>query len=138
MRTKLDNRSLEVGLTTHNDLRGSLIPGEFGADFPFLVKRFFLISGVPQGEMRGVHAHRECEQLLVCISGSVTVHMDFGPPNMPKKFLLDRPDVALYMPPLVWGQQSHFSADAILLVLASHLYNAEDYIHDYAAFLKLR
>lgn len=134
----MDNPPFEIGLTTHKDLRGSLVPGEFGVDFPFLVKRFFFISGVPEGEMRGVHAHKECEQLLICISGSVTVHMDLGPNNLPLKFVLTRPDAAIYMPKLVWGGQSNFSSNTVLLVLASHLYDPDDYVHDYETFLQMR
>lgn len=117
------------------DDRGSLTVAELGNALPFEVARFFVISGVPVGLARGEHAHRRCEQFLVCLSGSVTTVIDDGADR--RSVILDRPDVGLYMPAMTWGTQRDYSADAILLVLASRRYEVEDYIADYDEFCAL-
>lgn len=130
----LDNMG-KIHLKSHRDSRGTLIPGESGSDFPFQVRRFFLVTGVPQGVVRGEHAHKKCEQLLICVSGSVMVHLDPGPPYPPTRYLLNKKNTAVHIPPLVWGGQSDFSPGSVLLVLASHPYDPDDYIPDYESFL---
>ena len=80
-------------------------------------------------------AHRECEQVLVCVAGSVRAIVDDGTSR--REFLLDSPDVGLYMPPMTWGTQYRYSADAVLVVLASLPYDASDYIRDYDSFLAM-
>lgn len=117
------------------DLRGSLSVGEFGRDLPFAPQRYFLVFGVPSRETRGEHAHRECHQFLVCTHGSVRVLADDGRGR--REFLLDSPDAGLHLPPMTWGTQFQYSPDAVLLVLASHAYDAGDYIRDYDEFLAL-
>jgi len=117
------------------DIRGSLTVGEFGKAVPFAAKRYFLVFDVPSVETRGEHAHRECHQFLVCVRGSVTVLADDG--ERREQFLLDRPDVGFYMPPMTWGTQYKYSPDAVLLVFASHYYDAADYVRDYDEFLAL-
>jgi hypothetical protein len=114
---------------------GSLVVGEVPGSLPFVVRRFFALYGIPQGEARGTHAHRECEQFLVCLRGSVRALVDDG--RRQREIVLDRPDRGLYMPPLTWGTQSEYSADALLMVFASHEYDAADYIEDYQEFLTL-
>lgn len=114
------------------DHRGSLVIGELPNSLPFQPKRFFFISGVPEGEPRGIHAHKECHQFLVCVSGSLNAMADDGETRV--VFRLEASGPGLYMPPLTWGCQYDYSEDAVLLVLASHLYNAADYIHDYTEF----
>lgn len=122
-----------IELSSASDLRGSLIAGEIDRLVPFHVRRFFVIYDVPDSEVRGAHAHRACEQFLVCLKGSVKAIVDDGVNR--EEFILDRPTVGLYMPPMTWGTQYHYSADATLLVLASHDYDPEDYIRDYSDFL---
>lgn len=117
------------------DMRGSLTAGEFGRNVPFETKRYFLVFDVPSVETRGEHAHRECHQFLVCIHGSVSVVADDG--YRRAEFLLDRPEVGLYLPPMTWGIQYRYSPDAVLLVFASHYYDSADYIRDYNEFLQL-
>src|SRR5690606_5093207 len=117
------------------DLRGSLSVGEFGRDLPFVPQRYFLVFGVPSRETRGEHAHRACHQFLVCTHGSVRVLADDGRGR--REFLLDSPDAGLHLPPMTWGTQFQYSPDAVLLVLASHAYDAGDYIRDYDEFLSL-
>jgi acetyltransferase-like isoleucine patch superfamily enzyme len=123
-------------LTRADDLRGSLVAANFEEDLPFVPRRFFTIFGVPSTDVRGAHAHRVCHQLLVCVQGSVTAVVDDGTTR--QEFLLDRPDIGLHMEPMIWGTQYRYSADAVLLVLASHAYDAEDYIRDHEMFLQLR
>lgn len=124
-----------VQLPRLSDIRGSLTVGEFEKAVPFGVKRYFLVFDVPSVETRGEHAHRQCHQFLICIRGSVTVLADDG--KQREQFVLDRPDVGVYMPPMTWGTQYKYSRDAVLLVFASHYYDAGDYIRDYGEFLQL-
>ena len=114
------------------DMRGSLSVGEFAKHLPFEPKRYFLVYGVPSKETRGEHAHRECHQMLFCTHGSLAVVVDDGQTR--EEVVLDTPGVGLYLPPMVWGIQYKYSSDAVLLVLASHEYAAEDYIRDYDTF----
>lgn len=116
------------------DMRGSLSVGEFLRDIPFAPKRYFLVLGVPTAETRGEHAHIACHQFLIAVAGSVAVVADDGTNR--QEFILDRPHVGLYLPPLTWGIQYRYSADAVLLVFASDYYDAEDYIRDYNQFVQ--
>lgn len=117
------------------DIRGSLTVGEFEKSIPFSAKRYFLVFDVPSVETRGEHAHKECHQFLICVRGSVTVLADDG--RCREQFVLDRPDVGFHMPPMTWGTQYRYSPDAVLLVFASHYYDANDYIRNYDEFLQL-
>jgi hypothetical protein len=128
------------GVTLHHlkqvdDLRGNLSVGEFARDIPFAVKRYFIVYGVPSAETRGAHAHRTCHQFLLCVHGSCTVVADDG--ERRQEFQLDRPEIGVHLPPLVWGIQYKYSKDAVLLVFASEHYDAADYVRDYAEFLDL-
>lgn len=115
---------------------GSLIVAELGAGLPFVARRIFTLLEIPPGEARGTHAHRRCEQFLVCMKGSVTAVVDDG--TRREEIVLDSPTKGLYMPALTWGTQYAYSPDALLLVLASDPYDADDYIHDYDEFRVLR
>lgn len=117
------------------DIRGSLTVGEFDRTIPFEVKRYFMVFDVPSIETRGEHAHRLCHQFLICVRGSCALVADDG--NHRQEFLLDRPDVGIHLPPMVWGIQYKYSADAVLLVYASHYYDSADYIRNYADFRQL-
>ena len=114
------------------DLRGKLTAGECVNQVPFPPLRYFLVFDVPGKDVRGEHAHRLCHQFLVCVRGSVAVVADDG--RTSEEFVLDSPDLGLYIPPMVWAVQYRYSADAMLLVLASHHYDPADYIRDYAQF----
>lgn len=118
------------------DLRGALTACEMESDLPFQPKRFFLVHNVPSTESRGSHAHKECHQILFCVSGQVRAIVDDG--IVRHEFLLDSPSKGLYMPPMIWGTQYEYSAHAVLLVLASHSYDPADYIRDYSEFSSLR
>jgi UDP-2-acetamido-3-amino-2,3-dideoxy-glucuronate N-acetyltransferase len=122
-------------LTKAVDLRGSLVAGEMGDVIPFTPQRFFIVYDVPTVETRGSHAHRVCEQYLICLKGSVSAIVDDGVNR--EEFHLDSPDMALYMPAMTWGTQYRYTPDALLLVFASHPYDDSDYVRDYAEFLEL-
>jgi len=129
------------GVTLHrlrqvSDLRGSLSVGEFPDDIPFPVRRYFVIYDVPSAETRGEHAHLTCHEFLICVKGSVAVVVDDG--QRRQEFLLDSPELGLHMPPMVWGIQYKYSSDAVLLVFASHHYEADDYVRDYDRFVALK
>ncbi len=115
------------------DLRGSLSVVEFAEDLPFVPRRFFTVFDVPSREVRGEHAHRVCEQVLVALQGTVDCIIDDGVSR--RSFSLSRPGLALYMPAYTWGTQYNYSEDAVLGVFASHSYSNEDYIRDYDQFL---
>lgn len=116
----------------HPDLRGNLTVGEFDRQVPFTPQRYFMVFGVPSREIRGEHAHRECHQFLICVHGSCSVVADDGHKRV--EVLLDEPSKGVYLPPMTWGVQYKYSADAVLLVFASHHYDAADYIREYDAF----
>jgi len=128
------------GVTLHRfshikDLRGDLSVGEFQREVPFTPRRYFLVFDVPSEKTRGQHAHKVCEQFLICVKGRCAVVADDG--RAREEFLLDTPAKGIYLPPMIWGTQYKYSADAILLVFASEYYEAGDYIRDYDEFSRL-
>lgn len=128
------------GVTLHNmrevaDIRGSLSVGDFGTVIPFRPARYFLVYDVPTAETRGEHAHHECHQFLLVIKGSVHV-VAFDGRNR-EEFVLNANTKGLYLPPLTWGIQYKYSSDAVLLVFASHHYDAKDYIRNYDEFIDI-
>lgn len=136
----LKPRILSSGVTVHAlksvaDLRGMLSVGQFDDDIPFRVERFFLVHDVPSKHIRGEHAHKTCQQFLICVKGSISVVSDNG--RNREEVTLDRPDIGLHVPPMVWCVQYKYSADAVLLVFASEKYDASDYIRNYDEYLKL-
>lgn len=130
---ELPGRARMVTLTRATDLRGSLVAVDHASDLPFVPQRTFVVYDVPTRDVRGEHAHRQCEQLLVCLRGSVTALVDDGRDR--RELVLDSPDQGLYVPAMVWGTQYRYSNDAVLLVYASRPYEDADYIRDYESFL---
>lgn len=134
-------RSSVGGVALHRlprieDMRGALVVGELESLLPFPVRRLFTILDVPSREIRGEHAHRECHQFFVCLRGGVSVLVDDGQGR--EEFRLDDPQKGLYVPPMVWAAQYAHSEDAVLLVLASHAYDPEDYVRDFEEFRALK
>lgn len=117
------------------DIRGALSVGNFASDIPFVPKRYFLVFDVPSIETRGEHAHRCCHQFLICVRGSCSVVVDDGLNRAEVR--LNSPSKGIYLPPMTWGIQYNFSSDAALLVFASDLYDANDYIRSYSEFFEL-
>lgn len=115
------------------DARGALSVGEVPTEVPFSPARYFSVFNVPSVELRGEHAHKRCEQFLICMHGSCRVLLDDGTRRC--EVTLDRPDMAVYMPAMIWGTQYRYSSDAVLLVFASRTYEAEDYLRTYDDFL---
>jgi UDP-2-acetamido-3-amino-2,3-dideoxy-glucuronate N-acetyltransferase len=116
------------------DLRGNLSVIE-SKDIPFIPKRFFWIFDVPGKEIRGEHAHKIQEELLVCVKGSVTVLVDNGFAR--SEIVLDRPNIGFYIPPMIWAVEYKYSHDAVLLVFTSDAYDPDDYIRDYDDYVKM-
>jgi len=117
------------------DLRGSLSFAEVGDKLPFEPKRYFIVFDVKSKEVRGEHAHRRLHQFLICVKGSCSVVVDDGKSR--EEYQLAQPNLGLYLPPMIWGIQYKYTTDAILLVLASDLYDPADYIRDYDEFISL-
>ena len=120
----------------HSDRKGNLTVVENGTMFPFSTKRVYYLYDVPGGASRGAHAHKTLEQLIVAVSGSFKVSLDDG--TNKKTFFLNRPYQGLYVRPGLWRDLEDFSSGAVCMVLASEVYQAEDYIRDYDAFLEYR
>lgn len=119
-------------LTTHTDARGSLTIVEAQKDFPFSIDRVYWLHSVPAGAERGYHASRSCYEYLVAMSGCVEVVLEDKTGR--RSYQLSKKDEGLIVPPYTWIELKHFSADAVLLVLASDGYQPEMYINDYATF----
>ena len=116
----------------HGDERGQLIALEEFRDIPFRIKRVYFMYDTREGIIRGYHAHKTLEQILVCIHGSCKIKLDNGKET--KIVPLEKPYEGLYVPPGMWREMFDFSPEAVLLVLASELYDVDDYIRDYEEF----
>lgn len=118
----------------HGDHRGQLVSLEEFNDIPFEIKRVYYMYDTKDGVVRGHHAHKTLEQILVCIHGSCKILLDNGKEK--KIVFLEKPYEGLYVPNTMWREMYDFSADAVLMCLASEVYHEEDYIRDYEEFLK--
>jgi dTDP-4-dehydrorhamnose 3,5-epimerase-like enzyme len=105
-------------------------------DLPFDTNRVYYLYDIPSGEIRGGHAHKELQQLIVAVSGSFNVTIDDG--RNRKTVFLNQPNFGLHIIPGIWRDLSNFSSGAICLVLASHKYDANDYIRGYEEFLRYK
>lgn len=119
-----------------SDPRGNLTVGEFERTLPFTPKRYFITFDVPSAKLRGEHAHRKCEQFLVCVRGSCAVVVDDGTHR--EEFLLDRPTFGVYVPAMIWATEYKHSPDSTLMVFSSEYYDPDDYIRDYDEFLSAK
>lgn len=124
-----------IRFQVHGDDRGSLIALENGHNLPFDVKRVYYIFGTKANVPRGFHAHRQLKQVLMAMSGNVTIKTEHG--GKTETHLLNRPDEGLLIEGLVWREMHDFSPDCVLTVLADEYYNENDYIRDYQRFLDL-
>ena len=114
--------------------RGNLTFIEGGRHVPFDIKRIYYLYDVPGGAERGGHAHKGLEQLIIAMSGSFDILLDDGVRK--KRFHLNRSYFGLYVCPMIWREMDNFSSGAVCLVLASNLYDPEDYYRDYDQFLR--
>lgn len=126
------NNAKIITLPKLGDRNGHITSVNNLVEVPFEIKRIFYLYDIPGGESRGAHAHKECHQLLVAASGSFEILLDDG--KLQKNVLLNRPEVALHIPPGIWASEINFSSGSICLVLASHIYNEDDYIRDYIEY----
>ena len=120
----------------HSDRKGNLCVVENHKTLPFDVKRVYYLYDVPGGGERGAHAHKKLSQLIVAASGSFTVTVDDG--KCKRSFFLNRPYQGLYVKPGMWRTLEDFSSGAVCMVLASDIYDQDDYIRDYSDFLYYR
>lgn len=118
----------------HGDERGQLVALEEFKDIPFTIKRVYYMYETMEGVVRGHHAHKSLEQILICIHGSCKIRLDNGIEE--KVVPLEKPYEELYVANNMWREMFDFSSDAVLLVLASELYDETDYIRDYDEFIK--
>lgn len=120
----------------HGDERGQLVSLEEFKDIPFRIKRVYYMYDTKPDVVRGKHAHKSLQQILVCIHGSCKVLLDNE--NEKKVVPLEKPYEGLYVANNMWREMYDFSSDAVLMVLASELYDESDYIRNYDDFLKLQ
>ena len=117
----------------HGDNRGQLVALEEFKDIPFSIRRVYYMYDTVKGMVRGKHAHKSLEQILVCIHGSCKILLDDG--REKKVIPLEKPYEGLYVPNNMWREMYDFSEDAVLMVLASDFYKENDYIRDYDQFV---
>jgi dTDP-4-dehydrorhamnose 3,5-epimerase-like enzyme len=121
-----------VELPKISDPRGNLTFVEGGVHIPFDIKRVYYLYDVPGGAERGGHAHKALHQLIVAMSGSFDVLLDDGQEK--RRFHMNRSYFGLYVCPMIWRELDNFSSGAVCMVLASNLYDPEDYYRDYGLF----
>jgi len=129
-----DMFSLHKRIAESPDL-GSLVFVEADKDIPFAFKRVYYTYGVKEGIIRGHHAHKALEQLLICLYGAIEIMCDNG--EKKEYATLDDPTKALYVGPGIWHTMKWLKDDSVLLVLASEYYDESDYIRDYDEFIRL-
>jgi UDP-2-acetamido-3-amino-2,3-dideoxy-glucuronate N-acetyltransferase len=118
-----------------SDARGSLAFAQLDGQLPFAPKRYFVLFDLSETAVRGVHAHRELHEFIVCAHGTCRVRLDDG--RNSEDVVLDSPKLGVHVPPLLWTTIVPAESGTTVLVLASEGYDAADYIHDYDEFLSL-
>ena len=127
----------EFSLKTFWEPDGKLTPIELDRDIPFEVKRMFYVYDVHDQNDRGKHSHHKTKQILIAVSGGVTVVCDDGMGGV-REWELRTPWNALYIPEMIWDEQIYNSKDSILLVLSNTNYDPSDYIEDYEMFRRVK
>lgn len=122
-----------VDFALRGDDRGSLVALEQGQQVPFEIKRVYYIYQTAAGVSRGYHAHRNLKQLVICVAGTCRMVLDDG--KVRQEAWMDNPQKGLLIDGLVWREMHDFSADCVLLVLASEHYDESDYIRSYGDFI---
>jgi dTDP-4-dehydrorhamnose 3,5-epimerase-like enzyme len=125
------NVATAIKFPRYIDPNGDLCVYECGRQVPFGVQRVFTVSAV-SGDMRGDHAHKQCTQLLVCVSGCIKVYCDNGAVETCHR--LDSMHVGLLIPPGIWAREEYLTDGAVLMVLCNQNYDENDYIRDYEVF----
>jgi UDP-2-acetamido-3-amino-2,3-dideoxy-glucuronate N-acetyltransferase len=133
-RTRLaDVRTIDLPRHRRDD--GEVVVAEAAAEVPFAIARLFVLRA-PQGAERGKHAHRLCSQFMICSNGAVDIVLDDGVAR--QTFVLDRSNLALLVPPMIWNTVVFRAPDSVVAVLCDRPYEAGDYVPDYAEFNRLK
>ncbi|MCG6167622.1 FdtA/QdtA family cupin domain-containing protein [Leptospira sp. FAT2] len=120
----------------HDDRDGNLIIMEALRDVPFEIKRIYYINNLENSvSIRGLHAHKEIEQVIFCINGSFTLGLDDG--NMRQKILMNNDNVGVLLGKMLWHTMEAFSSGCVLMVVASDYYREDDYVRSYSEFIQL-
>jgi dTDP-4-dehydrorhamnose 3,5-epimerase-like enzyme len=131
---KHKNKPLIINIPKFEDLRGNLSFIEEGKQINFKINRTYWIYDVPGGQVRGGHAFKNQEELIIALSGSFDVEVDNG--ESKQIFSLTRSYFGLYIPSGFWRQMLNFSTNSVALVLSSTHFDEKDYIYNYSSFLK--
>jgi len=123
-----------INLHSQDDNRGSLIAIESNQDIPFNIERVYYLFNTSEDAARGFHAHKDLQQLAICVSGKCRMTLDDG--TKKESVVLDSPTKGLLIKSNIWREIDSFSKDCVLLVLANHKYDEDDYIRDYQDFLR--
>ncbi len=130
----MDPRVRIIDFPIVHEPRGNLSFIEGGVHVPFDIKRVYYLYDVPGGAMRGGHAHKQLQQVIIALSGSFDVVLDDGQTR--QKVSLNRGYHGLYMSNMIWRELENFSSGAVCMVLASEHYLESDYIRDHDEFLR--
>ena len=125
---------IKYSFQQHGDARGQLVALEEFKDIPFRIKRVYYMYETKENVHRGFHAHKSLEQILICVHGSCKILLDNG--HEKKIVSLEQPYEGLYIACDMWREMYDFTEDAVLLVLASELYDENDYIRNYDEFIQ--
>ncbi len=124
-----------IDLKSLGDERGQLSILEAQKNIPFSIKRVYYLTNMKHDVPRGFHAHKELEQVAVCVAGKCRMLLDNG--QVKEEVWLDAPNKAIRIEPMVWHEMHDFSEDCVLLVLASDHYDESDYIRNYSDFIEM-
>lgn len=122
-----------ISLEEHGDHRGTLISLEAMKNIPFKIQRVYYMYNTVKNVRRGFHAHKNLKQVLICVSGNCKVLLDDGKEKA--EVFLDNPNKGLLIESHIWREMFDFSEDAVLMVVASELYDESDYIRNYEDFI---
>ena len=125
-----------IALPKIQDGRGCLSFVEQGSQIPFEPSRFFYLYEMPEGSVRGGHAHKQCHQFIIGMAGAFDLEIDDG--KNKQTIHLSDPATGMHVPPGIWCNLSHFSESSIVAVLASDKYDESDYLRDYDSFLQYK
>lgn len=118
----------------HGDDRGMLVALEQLKNIPFDIRRVYYMYDTKPGVTRGYHAHKTLKQILICVKGSCKIRLDDGVNK--ETISLSDPSIGLYLESNIWREMYDFSEDAVLMVLASEVYDETDYIRNYEEFIE--
>lgn len=124
-----------INIPKIQDLRGNLSFIESDRHVPFVIKRTYYLYDIASGASRAAHGHKTLKQFMIPVVGSFDVTLDDGISKT--KYNLNRPNIGLYIPPMLWRELDNFTSGSVCLVLASDYYDEKEYIRDYQEFLNL-